>query len=99
MIDITYRILSETFNEHVPLKKVRIHQSHIYGLSNEAKALMKQRNKARKNNSEDYKKLRNLANKRIKAEKKEYISKQLNDNPNKLWDIYNFSIDRMFAMN
>ena len=51
---------------------------------------MKLRNKARRNKSEEeYKKLRNQCNRLVRKEKFEEAKKQIQEDPNNLWKIFN----------
>ena len=77
MVQYFQNFLIECFDKYVPLKKIKVCDKHISGLSNETKELMKRRNKARRNGkNEEYKLLRNKCNKAILKEKRESISKR-----------------------
>ena len=70
MVDLANKFINETFEENVPMKKVRICENHISALTNETKLLMKERNSARRSGNYDaYKKLRNKANRLIRQDK------------------------------
>ena len=48
MVRITYEFFSETLEKRAPQKRVQIHKNHIFGLSEQTRSLIKERNKARK---------------------------------------------------
>ena len=64
------KFLSEVYEKHVPLRKIRVHRHHIRKLSDETKALMRLRNRARKHNNPEYKNLRYQVNRAIRKRKK-----------------------------
>ena len=71
-------------------KKIKVHKHHVRGLSDDAIAMMKLRNKARRNKSvEEYKRLRNQCNRIIRRDKLEEAKKQIQENPNNMWKIFN----------
>ena len=67
MVDIFIELVTNTFNKNFPMKKIKIHKAHIVGLSEESKALIKERNRARKYGNDNYKQLRNKCSKMIKG--------------------------------
>ena len=88
MANLMNRFLTETLDEIVPMKKVKMHNNHVSALSNETKKLIKERNKARKENSASYKQLRNKCVKLVNRDKRKDTSRKLSDNPHSLWKMF-----------
>ena len=65
MVDIFNELLTKAFDKNVPMRKIKIYGKYVIGLSEETKASIKERNKARKHHSNQYKTLRNEINKLI----------------------------------
>ena len=58
-------------------KKIKVHTHHVKGLSDDAIAMMKLRNKARRNKSdEEYKRLRNQCNRIVRKDQLEEAKRQ-----------------------
>ena len=56
--------------------------------------LMAKRNNARKNgNLDEYKRLRNECNRKIRIEKQIEAGKMIQEDPNKIWNIYNKTVN------
>ena len=88
MASMMNKFLVETLNEIVPLKKVKIRNNHVSALTNETKHMIKERNKARKENLSNYKELRNKCVKLINRDKRNETSRKLDVNPYAIWKIY-----------
>merc|ERR1712074_7009 len=75
------------------LIKVKIHNHHILGITDETKKMLRARNKARRDKSDEYKKLRNVCNRLIRRDKKNVASKAVEKNPHNIWKIYNETVN------
>ena len=65
-------------------KKIKVHKHHVRGLSDDAISMMKLRNKARRNKSdEEYKRLRNQCNRIVRKDKLQKANEHIQENPNK----------------
>ena len=69
--------------------KIKIFRHHVKGLSNETLKMMQLRNKARRNNyEEEYKKLRNECNRKVRKEKFEEAGKLIEEDPNNIGNFF-----------
>ena len=93
MVKIFNELVENAFNKNVPLIKVKIHNHHILGITDETKEMLRARNKARRDKSDEYKKLRNVCNRLIRRDKKNVASKAVEKNPHNIWKIYNETVN------
>jgi len=89
MVNIYTDLVEQILDKHAPIKVIKQYRNYQNGLSHETKRMMTARDNARKNESEEYKKLRNKVVRMVKADKRKAATRELEKNPNHLWKIFN----------